>query len=163
MNEVPYILPTHFAGKPILYRFPYTMPGELVLDNGATGIEFPETFIHASELPFEVWGMKIAASQLNGNGDPIAAPAPGINKFWRLRIQDLTKNQNMTKSGQLAATLVDDDSGNWFWRIPFTIERAEGFTVTIDNLLPAAPGNQLRAEITFRGYLIQLSPASETR
>ncbi len=165
MNQYPYILPTHYAGKRIKFRVPYTMPGELILANAAQGVEFPEaSFLHSTELPFEIWGMKLAASQLNdGTTDPIAEPAPGIDKFWRVRINDLTKNQLITKNAQLVATLIDDNTGNWFWRVPYTIDRAEGFTVSVDNLLPAAPGNRLRAEISYRGYLIQLDPASETR
>jgi hypothetical protein len=160
----PFYIPTHFAGKRIKFRVPYTMPGELVVPNGTTGLDFPEaTFLHTVELDFEIWSAKFAASQLDGNGVPIAEPAPGINKFWRVRIQDVSKNQLVTKNAQLVATLIDTNSGEWFWRVPYSIVRAEGFQVTIDNLLPAAPGNDLRAEVTFRGFLLVLEPPSETR
>lgn len=161
MHEMPYKVPTHYAGQRIKFRVPYTMPGELILNAAAAGIEFPEaTFLHSIELPFEIWDMKVNAAQLDGQNVPIAAPAPGINEFWRLRVQDVSKNQLMTKNAQLVQTLIDDDSGTWYWRVPYTIVRAEGFQVSVDNLLAA---NALRAEITFRGFLIVLAPPSETR
>jgi hypothetical protein len=141
------------------------MPGELTVENGAAGIEFPEAaFLHSIELPFEIWNMDLQASLLDENGDPIAAPPPGIDKFWRLRIQDVSKNQLITKNAQLAATLKDTNTNTWFWRYPYTLVRAEGFLISVDNAIPGSvdPGD-LRAEITFRGFLIVLEPPSETR
>lgn len=163
-NHSPYYIPTHFAGQRIKFRVPRTMPGELTVGNGVVGLDFPPaTFLHSVELPFEVWSVKFAGAQLDDNGNPQAAPAPGINQFWRARISDVSKNQNITQAANLIQTLVDDESGEWFWRVPFTIVRQEGFDVTIDNLLPAAPGNDLRAAVNFRGFLLVLEPPSETR
>ncbi len=162
MHEMPYKVPTHYNGMKIKFRVPYTMPGELVVGNGVAGLDFPAaTFLHSVELPFEVWDVKMAASQIVNN-HPVAAPAPGINKFWRVRVQDVSKNQLLTKNAQLVDTLLDTSDGIWYWRIPYTILRAEGFEVTVDNLLPA-PGNDLRAEVTFRGYELVLEPPSQTR
>jgi hypothetical protein len=161
MHEMPYKVPTHYNGMRIKFRVPYTMPGELDVAAGGAGIDFPEaTFLHSVELPFEIWDLSIDAAQLNDNDVPIAAPAPGIGHFWRLRIQDVSKNQLITKNAQLVQTLTTRNEGIWYWRIPYTIVRAEGFQVAVDNLLPAAT---LRAEITFRGFLIVLEPPSETR
>ncbi len=163
-DHTPFYIPTHFAGQRIKFRVPYSMPGELVVANATTGVEFPEaSFLHNIELAFEIWAVHLGASQLDANGNPQAAPAPGINKFWRVRIQDVSKNQLITKNAQLVAGLTDDDTNTWFWRVPYTLVRAEGFLVSVDNLLPAAPGNDLRAEITYRGFLLVLAPPSETR
>lgn len=160
MHEMPYKVPTHFNDRRIKYRVPYTMPGELIVAAAQIGLDFPEaTFLHTIELPFEIWNVKLAAAQLVNN-IPVAEPAPGINQFWRIRVQDVSRNQLMTKNAQLAATLIDDDWGGWYWRVPYTVERAEGFQVTIDNTLAA---NALRAAVTFRGYLLVLNPPSETR
>jgi hypothetical protein len=162
-DHTPFYIPKTFAGKRIKFRVPYSMPAELIVGNAGAGIEFPEaSFLHSIELPFEIWNMQLSASQLVNN-IPVAAPAPGIDKFWRVRIQDVSKNQLMTKNAQLVATLTDNDAGTWFWRIPYTLVRAEGFLISVDNLLPVAPGNDLRAEITFRGNLLILEPPSETR
>ena len=164
MQNMPYKVPTHFAGQRIKFRIPYSMPGELIVENGGAGIEFPEaSFLHNIELPFEIWNMQLSASQLDDDGVPIAEPPPGIDKFWRVRVQDVSKNQLITKHAQLVATLTDNDTGTWFWRIPYTLVRAEGFLVAVDNLLAPAPGNRLRAEITFRGFNLVLEPPSETR
>jgi hypothetical protein len=163
MYGFPYNLPEMYDGKKIKMRLPYTMPGELVLDNGAVGIDFPDgTFLHSVDKPFEVWGMKLSASQLVAS-IPVAAPAPDINKFWRVRVVDVSKNYLMTKAAALVATLIDSDTGDWYWRCPYTIVRAEGFQVTVDNLLSANPGNQLRAEVEFRGFQLIIDPPSNTR
>jgi len=163
-DHTPFYIPSHFAGQRIKFRVPYSMPGELVVANGQTGVEFPEaSFLHNIELAFEIWNVHLDASQLDANGNPQAAPAPGINKFWRTRIQDVSKNQLITKNAQLVNGLQDNNTGTWFWRVPYTLVRSEGFLVSVDNLLPAAPGNDLRAEITFRGFLLVLAPPSETR
>lgn len=164
-NQIPGVMPTHFTGRRIKFRVPYTMPGELIVPNGTAGLEFPEAaFLHNIELPFEIWDMSLHAAQLDPEtGEVLADPLPDIDQFWRLRIQDVSKNQAITKNAQLAAGLKDTNTDTWFWRYPYTIVRAEGFQVSIDNLLPDDPGNELRTAITFRGYLIVLSPASETR
>lgn len=161
-NHSPYQLPTHYNGKRIKFRVPRTMPGEVTVPNGITGLDFPAaTFLHSVELPFEVWNVKMAAAQLI-NSIPVADPAPGMNQFWRVRMRDISKNQDITQAANLVQTLIDNESGEWFWRRPYTIERAEGFEVTVDNLLPAG-GNDLRAAVNFRGFLLVLEPPSETR
>lgn len=159
------ILPTHYDGRRIKFRLPYTMPGELITTNAILNQAFPEgTFLHSVDKPFEIWSVKLVASQSVAGGAafaPIAAPAPNIDKFWRVRMRDLSKNENITKNAQLVDSLVDTDTGVWWWTPqPYTIVRAEGFDVSVDNLLA---NNFLRAEITFRGYLLILEPPSETR
>lgn len=161
MNEMPYKVPTRYAGETIKYRHPYTMPAELIVAAGLSGVVFPAaTFLHTVDTPFEIWDVKLTASQLNGQNVPIAAPAPNLNKFWRVRMTNVTKEKLMTKNAQLVDTLVDSADNIWYWRCPLTIERAEGFEVAVDNLLA---NNSLRAEITFRGFQIFLQPPSETR
>lgn len=159
----PYF-PPKFAGQTIKFRVPYSMPGELVVATGGVNVAFPEgTFLQNTELPFEIHSVVLRATQstLATPFVPLAAPAPGIDKFWRLRMRDLSKNQNITKNAQLAATLTENNTEVWYWPWPYTLIRSEGFDITVDNLLVAS--NVLRAEITFRGYLIVLSPPSETR
>jgi subtilisin family serine protease len=141
------------------------MPGELIVNAATQNVPFPEgTFLHSVDKPFEVWGVKLLASQsVNGGVGfiPIAAPAPNIDKFWRVRMRDLSKNQEITRAAQLVDSLVDNDDNVWWWTPePYTIVRAEGFDVSVDNTLAV---NFLRAEVTFRGYLLILEPPSETR
>ncbi len=158
-----FYVPEKYNGRRIKFRSPYTMPGELVLAAGALNTPFPEaTFLQTVDKPFEIWDVVLRAAQSVGDTPflPVADPAPSIDQFWRIRMQDLSKNQNITKNAQLVATLVDNDDDIWRWPIPYTIIRAEGFDISVDNLLPV---NFLRAEITFRGYLLVLEPPSETR
>ncbi|KKL21528.1 hypothetical protein LCGC14_2444570 [marine sediment metagenome] len=162
--EICYCNDDKFAGKRIKFRVPYTMPGELIVPSPGVNIPFPDaTFLQNVELPFEIHSVMLTASQsvLGGaNFIPIAEPAPGIDEFWRVRISDTSKNQDITKNAQLAATLKNTNRNVWDWKIPFTIIREEGFQVAIDNLLAA---NFLRAEISFIGYHLVLTPPSETR
>ena len=79
MHEMPYKVPTHYNGMKIKFRVPYTMPGEQIVNNGQVGLDFPAaTFLHSIELPFEIWDMKLAATQslLDDPFIPVAAPAP---------------------------------------------------------------------------------------
>lgn len=158
---------TQYNGRRIKFRVPYTMPGELIVANAGLNIPFPEgTFLHSVDKPFEIWNVKLQATQSLLGGAafaPIAAPAPSIDKFWRVRVRDLSKNQEITKNAQLVDTLKDSNDNVWHWGVPYTIIRAEGMEVSVDNLLAAAGGNVLRAEIAFRGYLLILEPPSETR
>jgi len=161
MHEMPYKLPTHYNGMRIKLRVPYTMAGLNDVAANTGGIEFPDsTFLHSVELPFEVWDAQIHGAQLDAQNIPIAPPAPGIDWFWSVRMQALSKNQALTKNTQLVQSLKDRNTEGWFWRQPWTLERAEGFVVSVDNALAA---NALRASITFRGFLIILAPPSETR
>jgi len=161
MHDMPYKLPTHYANKRIKLRVPYSMPGLLDIPAQGAGIEFPDsTFLHSVELPFEVWDMQMHGAQLDGNNIPIAAPAPGIDWFWSIRVQALSKNQAITKNTQLVQSLKDRDTEGWYWRQPWLLERAEGFIVSTDNALA---NNVLRASITFRGFLVVLDVPSETR
>ena len=164
--EICYCNDDKFAGKRIKFRVPYTMPGEFIVANAGVNVPFPEAaFLDNVELPFEIHSVMLAASQslLAAPFIPLAEPAPGIDKFWRVRIEDLAKNQVVTKNAQLVDTLVERNSRSWYWDYPYTIVRSEGFNVNVDNLLPAAPGNVLRAEITFKGYLVVVMAPSEVR
>jgi hypothetical protein len=155
--------PTTFAGETIKYRFPYTMPGELVVVAGSQDIAFRSgTFTHAVDMPFEIWEVSLQASQSVSDDPfiPVAAPAPGIDKFWRVRVEDTSKDRTMTKQAQLVATIKKTNENIWTWWVPYTLVKSEFLEVSVTNLLPT---NFLRAEVSFHGYLIVLEPPSETR
>jgi len=157
------IYPESYQDEKILARLPYTMPGETIVTAGAPPTQFPSgIFTHATDLPFEVHEVIPRASQSVAASPfiPIAEPAPNINKFWRIRIKILSINEEITQNAQLVDDLTERNTEVWPWRVPFTIRRAQGFVVTVENLLPV---NFLRAEVTFRGYLIVTKLASENR
>ena len=75
----PLRFPATFAGRRITGRIPFTMSSEdLIVDPGSNNNAFPEgTFLHNTDLPFEVWGVSIQAST-SADDDPftpLAEPA----------------------------------------------------------------------------------------
>lgn len=156
-------LPAYFAGRPIYYRMPWTLPGELIVAPQGVAVAFqPAVFQNNTDKPFEIHDILFAGAQIDDNDVPIADPAPGIDFFWRVRMKDLSKNEDATNAPQLVASLVERNTRSWPQYMPYTIVRSEGFRVQVDNLI-AAGGNRIRAAVTFRGYLLTLGPASEEK
>lgn len=183
-------LPLKFAGKDIRFRIPYTMPGELVLATQAQGVLFADnTFQQNIDKPFEIHRMNvnIAAYTTNDASPPVNVPigpqfaaALGagqldeiLRDYVRLRIQDVGKNETINKSAQLVSDLVRKNTGAWEFEEPYTIVRSEGFTISVDTIIPAnftiTAGDEtvtvtnLRVAITFEGFLVIVAVPSETR
>ena len=175
------VLPTHFGGHPIRFRVPYTMPGEIIVQNGATGVPFPEaTFLHAVDKPFEIHRMIARLTPFDNQATPVQlSPAVSVvqaqlldyilEHYIRIRVRDTSKNENMTKNAQLLATLWGAHDRVWEWEDPYTIVRSEGLEVTVDNVATAnflvgeVTINNIRVAISFIGFLIVVAPPSETR
>lgn len=177
-------LPSHFAGRPIAFRVPYHMPGELVVANNTAGVPFPDaTFLHTVDKPFEIHRVIARVTPMT-NETPPAVVSPVslvvqqqslqeiLESYVRLRIQDTSKNENLTKNPSLMGGLSPKSTRVWEWEDPYTLVRAEGFAVTVDNLAPNnfvidavvdQTCNNLRIELAFQGYLIVVAPPSETR
>ncbi len=175
-------LPTFFGERQIKFRSPFSMPGELKfhLADLATSpsTAFPEaTFLQNSDKPMEVHRMIARVTALDEDGEVILLPEDLAKSLWRtvrVRIQDVTKNQLITKNAQLLSDLLND-RGVWEWYDPYTMSRSEGFEVLVE-FLDFAPktiavwGGQasetitdLRLEITFEGYLIVIAPPTNER
>ena len=161
------IFPTTHADQIIKYRIPYSMPAEMIVDATQTNVDFPAaSFLHNTELPFEIHKVKLVATQDQAAAGqpfiPIADPAPGIDQFWRVTVRDTSKiNAVMTKNAQLVASLKSNLTDYWEWDYPYTIVNAEGFTVSVSNLLTTPA--RLRVAISFIGYSLVLRPPSQTR
>lgn len=176
--------PQYFADQFIKFRIPYSMPGELIVDPSENGNFFPEaTFLHNLDKPFEIHRMMVRLTALDDATTPptIFEPQPTtLQKRIRLRIQDTSKNEPLTKAANLVDTIQDDLTEAWNWQMPYTLVRSEGLQVQVDSLafptycIPdvadcpnnagiAAVVDQVRVEISFQGYLIVIQPASETR
>jgi hypothetical protein len=184
-------LPTHFAGREISFRIPYQIPGELQVGPGQTGVVFPEaTFLHNVDKPFEIHRSifrNTAMINFQYVGQTAVSLQPSteqpvtIDKLIRLRITDVSKNENLTKSSTLSDSLVKSNERTWEWEEPYTLVRSEGFQVQVDSqLFPAVcvqPEENdpavcetvpiaidfIRVEVSFQGYLIVVAPPSETR
>ncbi len=144
------------------------MPGEIVLQSSQQGVQFPEaTFLHNIDKPFEIHRVHLDTTGLN-NEDPrqiVSPPLADTNKFIRVRIDDTTKNEKMTKNAHLVNTLIFENTRVWDWEDPYTVVRSEGFQITLDaqDLTTLAGVDALRVEVTLQGYLIVIGAPTETR
>lgn len=165
-------LPTEFGNRKITFRVPFTMPGELILDSGQLGLQFPEaTFLHNQDKPFEIHRAIPRVTALDTNSLYYITAQPSIDALFactRIRIFDVSKNENLTKNAQLLSTMCKGTTErSWEWAEPYTLVRGEGFQVTVDNLATAAIFGgafaKTRMELTFEGFLLQIAPPSADR
>lgn len=186
-------LPANFAGRTITFRIPYTMPGELIVAPEQSGVQFPEaTFLHNVDKPFEIHRIVIRLTGLTTGTFP-NPPGPAssatimevqpdtLSRRVRLRINDFSKNEILTKSPTLVSQLLALNTGFWDFEDPYTLVRSEGFQVAVDTLdfpvicVPDTTDSQnpcvltesrmdyVRVEIAFQGFLLVIAPPSETR
>lgn len=187
-------LPTTFAGRQISWRVPYTMPGELIVEPSKSGVQFPEaTFLHNIDKPFEIHRIIIRLTALTTNTFP-NAPGPissavvmevqpdTLSRRVRLRINDFSKNELLTKAPALVSQLLALNTGFWDFEDPYTLVRSEGFQIAIDTLdfpiicVPdTSPTSEtpcasvearvdfVRVEVAFQGFLVVVAPPTESR
>jgi hypothetical protein len=160
------------------------MPAEMtVLANTANNAFPADVFKLDTDKPFEIWRMIVRLTAQSVDVPPfIFEPQPAsLNKHVRLRVVDTAFESRMNKAMQLVDSLQKDDELCWEWEVPYTVVRAQGFSVDVDALtLPRyclevanlADVNctativgvpAVRVEVTFQGYLLILAPPSETR
>lgn len=176
-------LPDYFAGKPISFRIPFTITGELIVLNGTTGLSFPpETFRHNIDKPIEIHRMIIRLDPFDNADPPEILPLPFVGaivdqqsileKYIRLKAADDSKNEKIFKFAQLVEGIHPKNTRVWEWEDPYTLVRSEGFSVEVDSILDdytVTVGNvtltvgNVRVVVTFEGFLIVIAPASETR
>lgn len=162
-------LPDHWAGRKITMRIPYEMSGEILLNDSQPGVQFPDaTFLHNVDKPFEAHRCKPFVTAIDENGNILATQPPQetLQSFIRIRIQDLGKNELITKNPTLLNLLLKGTAEQtWEWAEPYTITRAENFQVTADALsfTNLVGVEQLRLAWTFQGFLLVIAPPSESR
>lgn len=161
-------LPLEFAGKPITFRVPYTMPGELLLAANQQGVQFPEaTFLHNVEKPFEIHRILFRTSGLDNAVPPavyLLQPVLVMDRLVRVSIRDTSKNEAITKQAQLLSALGKDNERTWEFEDPYTLVRSEGMQIaaSTDATYPAGL-TTIRVEITLQGYLIVIAKPDECR
>jgi hypothetical protein len=162
-------LPDSWAGRKIMMRIPYEMPGEMPLTSAQTGQQFPDaTFMHNVDKPFEIHRLKPFVIALDQNGDVLATQPDQttLQALLRVQIADLGKNEKMTKSPISVALIPKGTSEQtWEWAEPYTIVRSESFQVVADALSFAnfAGLVTLRLCWKYEGFLIVVAPPSESR
>lgn len=169
-------LPDSWAGRKITMRIPYDMPGEQNVTSNQSGIQFPDaTFLHNVDKPFEVHRAKPVVTALDATNIPVVdnANLPSLEAllgFIRVRVNDLGKNELMTKAPALLSLLVKGSAeSTWEFAEPYTITRSESFQVIVDcldltNLIAAsATVAKLKLAWNFQGFLLVVAPPSESR
>lgn len=167
-------LPDSWAGRKITMRIPYEMAGELSLASNQVGVQFPDaTFLHNVDKPFEIHRAKPVVTALDVNGIPVVASLPTPDQmlqFMRVRVNDLGKNELMTKAPTVCSLIVKGSSeSTWEYAEPYTITRSESFQVIADcldltNLVAAsATVAKLKLAWAFQGFLLVVAPPSESR
>lgn len=183
MMHRPAYAPEYFADRRIKFTIPYTMPGELLITAGQSGVQFPEAqFLHNVDKPFEIWRMLVRLTAFD-TADPAVIlseqPTDLLRKLIRLSILDTSKNERITKNPALVDALLKENERTWEWDPrPYTIVRQEGFQVAVDaaqvfptvcqpsvqdcTATPVEIGS-IRVEVAFEGWLLVLEPPSNTR
>jgi hypothetical protein len=163
------VIPHSYADQKIKFRSPWTQGAELLVKANQSGIFFPDAvFQHNIDKPGEFERMYVRLTALNEQ-QQVIFPQPAetdLQKVIRLAVEDMSKNQNLTKNVTLAETIissVEGDKGSWEWYVPYTLVRSEGFTVAVDSLNFPAGVEFIRVAISFQGSLTVIQPASETR
>jgi hypothetical protein len=159
------------------------MPSTLTVENGATGVQFPEAvFLHNVDKPFECHRVIVRVMPFNDAATPVILTPVFVGavnnllqilqKYVAIRIRDTSKNEALTKASAIIGDFQTGDAMTWEFQDPYTMVRSEGFEVTCDNNLTdftitvggttVTVGN-IRFEVVFEGYLIVIAPASESR
>ena len=183
---LPAYAPEYFADRRIRFRIPYDMSGELVVNSGQVGRQFPESqFLHNVDKPFEIWRMisRVKGLVVRDDVEILVDPQPEtMEERVRLSILDISKNQEMTKNPQRVSSMQKLNERTWEWApSPYTIVRQEGFQVRADALalptvcLPDLYGGnpactlvpttieRALVEVVFQGFLLIIEPPSESR
>lgn len=158
-------LPAYYNGQQILWRSPWALPGEVILDGGkpTTFVAIPSAQLqNSTDKPFEIHDFRVAAAQsAAGAFVPVAEPAPGIFHWFQMQAKAIGLNEDITNTEVDAASLFDvanPGAGVWPWYMPFTIEQTQGFLAKFAQQLPV---NQMRIRVTMRGYLLTLGTAMQ--
>lgn len=162
-------LPSEWAGRVILDRVPYCIPGELTIVSSQTGLQFPDNmFSNNTDKPFEIhraiprlWAFDDEGVMLSTQPDQDL-----LGGLLRMTINDLGLNQIITKAPTLVSLMVKGSSERtWEWADPHYLTRGNQIQVTNDALtFPNIEDfDQLRIGLDFQGFLLVVAPPSENR
>lgn len=176
-------LPLQFAGKNITWRIPYNLSAEFDCPPNTFGTVFPDAaFMVQIDKPFEIHRVFIDLIALGITSDSdgaqtILEPQPTtMSQRVRLLLNDLSKNEKMTRSPTLVNLLLNKLTGTWEFEEPYTLVRSENIQVIVDTLdFPntvvinslVTPESvavlTVRVVLNWQGYVIVIAPPSETR
>jgi hypothetical protein len=129
-------------GQPII-RMPYSLPlaqAQVIPPGGQNVVLNSTSFTFNLEWPMEVHEVKFSQDIAHTYRD------------WQVYIQDQTFNQPLQKNASSVADLVDDNTGKWVWRFPWTIRPKGGaMNVAVNNLDTVNP---ITVDMSFLGFLM---------
>lgn len=177
-------LPLQYAGKDITMRYPFVMPGELLVSASTNTIFDQNTFIHNIDTPFEIHRMIVKLTAVDDSETPVIfEPQPTtLDRRIRLNIENLSAvNVKLNKAPALPRLLMKENEMTWEWEDPYTIQRSNGFLINVDSLafpsycIPSCDGtpsipfevsvavNRIRVEVSFQGFNIIIKPPTDDR
>lgn len=136
-------LPTHYNGKRIVNRIPYTMYSTAFLYRSALGVGLGDNFpfidfFHDDDKPFEIHRMLPSAIDLTSAVEhPVTINGTQLTQTEYLLGADLllrddTKNVNLTKDfSNLAAMVRGELDRSWEWEDPYYLKRGEGLQASV--------------------------------
>lgn len=128
--------------QPVI-RMPYSLPlaqGQVIPAGGQNVVLNSTSFTFNLEWPMEVHEVKFSQDIAHTYRD------------WQVYLQDQTFNQPLQKNASLVADLVDDNTGKWVWRFPWTIRPKGGaMNVAVNNLDTVNP---ITVDMSFLGFLM---------
>ncbi len=162
-------LPASWANRQITDRDPYDFTGEINIQSGPLSIQYPPaTFMNGVDKPFEIHRMIPRIYAIDSQGVLLATQPDQdlLAGLIRLTINDLSKNQLLTKTPTRVGTLTKGSSERtWEWADPHYLVRSESFEITVDSLAFPTISNlaQLTVVLTFEGFLCVVAPPGGNR
>lgn len=174
-------MPLQYAGRDITFRLPYNLYAELAVDANTKGQAFQEAaFLHNVDKPFEQHRWIIRVTGLDEDSAILEPQPTTLEKRVKLRIQDVSKNENQTKAATVVENFMKANEGTWELEEPYTFVRSEGYQVTVDvAALPNVCVNtaavdatcnsivvactQVLVQMNLQGYLLIVAPPTPNR
>lgn len=158
-------LPATHKNAYVTGRTPYTMPGSVVVEAGAAGVQFPSGMhTHGTNRDFEITRIVPYVLALDVNGAAYAAqPSQDLLRaLTQVSIMALGINEQLTKSSQDLITLINHQTGAWELNAPFLLGIGDGLQISVansaSNAILGGAYAKSRVYLTLVGSLLCLGP-----
>ncbi|MGH2725938.1 MAG: hypothetical protein ACRDKS_03075 [Actinomycetota bacterium] len=161
---------THWAGRRITQRLPYTMSSEVVVPENTRGIQVKDgDLIHRMDKPFDVQGVVLRLTALDAQGAVIDPQPTVLDHFITMRFSDMSKNDRI--ANDLPFRRLPGGEVTWSPRSPLVMHRAECFEAIFDGRESFATAGALismsvkaiRIRLSLEGETLCLAPPMEVR
>lgn len=162
-------LPATFGNQPITDRFPYAMPGELVLTDSQSGIQFQDAlFNNGVDKPFECHRLIPRVYALDDAGVmlPTQPDERLLAALVKINITITNLEQKLTKASAAIDTLTKGSAErSWEFADPFYLIKSNNITVSCDTrAFPVISDfSQVLVAITLEGFFCICAPPTPNR